>query len=257
MDPYKVLNVERDVTEKELNRAFYYICSMYHPDKGGNQKEFLKFQKAYKKIKKELKNPTVNVPSDFIALKKKSNANDDDYIFESFVSSVPGKFDPEKFNQQFEERHHDSATFKNAERNKHKYMAEYNKIHEDAKQQQPLFGCSFFDDNAFNHAFNRYRDLYQEQTGEVEEIVETPREQGATGVIEYGDFSMQGHNTMNLHSEPSEDFKKSYRGHHNPQTHDQQFIRECQQQPNITYVQSMSKAEAQQRVQKYKNQSIY
>ena len=49
-DPYQVLNLDPKSSIDEVNKAYFYIAKIYHPNKGGSESEFLRFQKAYKQI---------------------------------------------------------------------------------------------------------------------------------------------------------------------------------------------------------------
>ena len=49
-NPYQVLNLDSTASIDEVNKAYFYIAKMYHPNKGGNEEMFLKFQRAYRQI---------------------------------------------------------------------------------------------------------------------------------------------------------------------------------------------------------------
>ena len=46
-DYYEVLGVQRNVTEADLKKAYRRLAMKHHPDKGGNEEIFKKYQKAY------------------------------------------------------------------------------------------------------------------------------------------------------------------------------------------------------------------
>ncbi len=48
---YKVLGLEENVSDIEVKRRFRYLIKQYHPDSGGDPKEFIKIKRAYEKIK--------------------------------------------------------------------------------------------------------------------------------------------------------------------------------------------------------------
>jgi DnaJ like chaperone protein len=59
---YKILEIEKEATEKELKAAYRKMVKKHHPDKvrhlgqehlKGAQEKFLKIQEAYEQIKKE------------------------------------------------------------------------------------------------------------------------------------------------------------------------------------------------------------
>ena len=47
MDYYETLGVTRDSNATEIKKAYKKLASKHHPDKGGDQEEFKKIQKAY------------------------------------------------------------------------------------------------------------------------------------------------------------------------------------------------------------------
>ena len=48
---YKILGLEADATDDELKKRYRDLLKKYHPDMGGDPKEFMKMRKAYLKIK--------------------------------------------------------------------------------------------------------------------------------------------------------------------------------------------------------------
>ena len=48
---YDYLGVHHTATNGELNQAFHRLCLKHHPDKGGNQEDFLKLQCQFELIK--------------------------------------------------------------------------------------------------------------------------------------------------------------------------------------------------------------
>ena len=49
---YAVLGLDDDVSDAKLKRRYRILVKENHPDNGGDPKEFMKIQKAYKKIMK-------------------------------------------------------------------------------------------------------------------------------------------------------------------------------------------------------------
>lgn len=47
MDLYKVLGIDRGANEREIKKAYFELAKKHHPDKGGEEEEFKKIQKAY------------------------------------------------------------------------------------------------------------------------------------------------------------------------------------------------------------------
>ncbi len=47
MNPYDVLGVKKDASEKEIKKAYRDLCKEYHPDKGGDAEKFKEIGSAY------------------------------------------------------------------------------------------------------------------------------------------------------------------------------------------------------------------
>jgi len=47
MELYKVLGVDKSADPKEIKKAYYGLAKTHHPDKGGNEDEFKKIQRAF------------------------------------------------------------------------------------------------------------------------------------------------------------------------------------------------------------------
>ena len=60
MEYYEILGIARDATPREIQKAFRQKAKEVHPDHGGDVKEFVKIQKAYK----ILSNPLTRVEYD-------------------------------------------------------------------------------------------------------------------------------------------------------------------------------------------------
>jgi curved DNA-binding protein CbpA len=63
---YKILGIEENVTESDIRRAYIKLAKETHPDRGGNEEEFKKVNKAYeilidKSKRKEYDNGNENV----------------------------------------------------------------------------------------------------------------------------------------------------------------------------------------------------
>lgn len=51
MNPFTILGVSSDATEEQVKSAYRAKANQCHPDKGGNQSEFIQVQAAYEAIK--------------------------------------------------------------------------------------------------------------------------------------------------------------------------------------------------------------
>jgi curved DNA-binding protein CbpA len=70
MDPYKILNVDKNCSVAQLRDAFKRVAIKVHPDKGGNDEMFNVVVESYKTIYKKLKSETGD--KDFNELKIES-----------------------------------------------------------------------------------------------------------------------------------------------------------------------------------------
>jgi len=97
-DPYLILNINQDITLKELNNVYKKIVLKYHPDRpNGNNKLFDKYTGAYKEIQAIIK---ANMYKDHNELK---NENDEVNLNKNVSLYEKDKFNPKKFNKFYEE----------------------------------------------------------------------------------------------------------------------------------------------------------
>jgi hypothetical protein len=50
MNPFDILGVDENTDPKDIKKAYYKLCLIHHPDKGGDQKDFIKIQTAWEYI---------------------------------------------------------------------------------------------------------------------------------------------------------------------------------------------------------------
>ena len=53
LDPYLVLGLPRDATEKEITQRYWKLSHVLHPDKGGNSDAMKRLNEAYRLICQE------------------------------------------------------------------------------------------------------------------------------------------------------------------------------------------------------------
>jgi hypothetical protein len=65
-DSLKIFNLEdlTGVTESHLKRKYFTLAKTYHPDKGGNARDFIKLREAYAYLKIALNDPNFRTSSD-------------------------------------------------------------------------------------------------------------------------------------------------------------------------------------------------
>lgn len=95
--PYDILDVDENISLKDLNNVYKKIVLKYHPDRpGGNQIYFDKYTNAYKKIQKNIK---ANSYKDHNELK----SNNEEFNFSKNQDIMDkNKFNPKKFNKVYE-----------------------------------------------------------------------------------------------------------------------------------------------------------
>jgi DnaJ-class molecular chaperone len=58
MDPYEILQIQRNATDEEITKAYRRMSLKYHPDKGGTADEFIKINMAYQILQQEQQKPS-------------------------------------------------------------------------------------------------------------------------------------------------------------------------------------------------------
>lgn len=263
MDPYEILNLSPDASIDEVNRAYFYIAKIYHPNKGGNEEEFLRFQKAYKQIieaHSQGQRPSV-VPKDFEQLRGQGPVSvDHQYNPADFVGSTSGRFSHELFNQKFRENNSQSSgqytynidelSTPSVDRRADDYKREHAKITAQAESIVP-FGNGRFNNATFNQAFVHLKEMSKRERGEVEEAgipnpttsreimqctnLEDPRNPGT------GDYT---------------GFNQAYNDHQNPDRYDQGFLSQFQGKADITKIGALCSEELRNRVANRQNISL-
>lgn len=267
MDPYKVLSLDPNSTIEEVNRAYFYIAKIYHPNKGGNEEEFLRFQQAYKQIIEAHANgqKLTVAPKDFNQLRNQDQIDiQHQFKPDDFRSSTQNRFSQELFNRRFREQRADSgaADDDNAytydidgldmgDRKADEYKREYAQVTAEVESVIP-FGNGRFNNTTFNQAFIHLKEKEKEERakrGEVEEVglpnptasreimactnIENPRNPGI------GDFA---------------GLQQAYGvSHQNPNGYDAKFLGQFQGQSDITKVNTLSANEMRKRVNDWQN----
>lgn len=63
---YNFLGVNMHASNFEINKAFHKLCLMYHPDKGGNESDFIKLQAHMGVIKLAREEGRINILSNLM-----------------------------------------------------------------------------------------------------------------------------------------------------------------------------------------------
>ena len=257
MNPYEVLNLDPKSTIEDVNRAYFYIAKIYHPNKGGNEEEFLKFQQAYKTIIETHANGRRVAPKDYTQLRSAQPVDiDHQYRPKDFESNVQNKFSQELFNRRFREQRdigdgeytYNLDNIDNTDRREDEYKREYAQVTNDIENIIP-FANGRFNNATFNHAFVHLKKQGKLERGEVNDIespspissrelatctnLEDPKNPGT------GDYS---------------DFNKVYQSNHqNPDIYNNEFLSQFQGQPDITKINSLNNKEVRKRMSDRQN----
>lgn len=151
LNPYEVLEVNKNFTWNELKEAYRHTALLTHPDKeDGNMIVFNFVTECFKILAEEYKSRNQN--KTFLELKqqfKNSKNNDDD---EKLPPPIMGENFNDKFNKTFEmcKLEDDELDFGYGD-----IMSESSKIREDFSQSN-LFDKKKFDTQSFNSIFTKY-----------------------------------------------------------------------------------------------------
>lgn len=249
-DPYQVLNLSPDASLEEVKRAYFYIAQIYHPNKGGSEQQFLRFQNAYNQIVNRPSYGTV-APRSFQDLKRGADSMPDvqhAYTAKDFRSG--NSFDNQKFNNKFNSSDGDGYTYNvnnlvtQADRNLVDYRREYDRITMEAEGVTPMFNGGF-DPMTFNKVFQHMKDNHT--STDLQEYTE-PAPSTSKEIV----------SCVNLDKKTPDagyyaDYGNAYNMHQNPNHYDQSFIDQCKQAPEITRDGKLSQHEMYNRMNTYKN----
>lgn len=150
LNPYEVLEVNKNFTWDELKDAYKHTALLTHPDKdGGNKLVFNFVTECFKILAEEYKSRNQN--KTFMELKqqfKNTNTEDD----EKKPAPIFGENFNEKFNKTFDmcKLEDEELDFGYGD-----IMSESSKVREDFSQSN-LFNNKKFDTGTFNNIFNKY-----------------------------------------------------------------------------------------------------
>jgi len=96
VDPYTILEIAKDASEKEIKKAYRKKATKYHPDHGGDEEKFKQINEAYSILSDE------NKKAQYDAMRDGVNLNIGDFV-RNFASGFGGfgGFDPFGFTEIF------------------------------------------------------------------------------------------------------------------------------------------------------------
>lgn len=279
-NPYEILNLDPNSSIEEVNRAYFYIAKIYHPNKGGSETEFLRFQQAYKQIVdahskgKQL----VTAPKDFMQLRGQQPINiqhqfqPEDFRIDnagsvgsigSIGSTVQNKFSQELFNRRFQEQQRGAASddgaytynidemdITNAERHEGDYKREYAQVTAEVENITPFAGGRF-NNTTFNQAFVHLKEKSKRERGEIEEV-KTPNPTASKEIMACTNLE----DPRNPGTGEYTGFGEAYMSHQNPNSYDKKFLLQFQGKPDITKNTSLSTAELCRRISDRQNMQL-
>lgn len=272
-DPYQILNLDANASIEEVNKAYFYIAKIYHPNKGGNEEEFLRFQAAYKQIvdaHAKGQRPTI-APKDFMQLRDGQQPINVDHQYRPCDFRAPAqghvqdRFSQELFNRRFQEQQRqqnsandeasytydiDNMDLTKAERREDEYKREYAQVTAEMENITP-FGNGSFNNTTFNHAFTHLKEQQKKARGEVEEVG-IPNPTASREIMHCTDLE----NPKNPGTGEYTGFKQAYDSHTNPNEYDKSFLAQFQGKPDITKVEPMKSGEARKRMNDRQNAKL-
>jgi hypothetical protein len=269
MDPYAILNLEPNASIEEVNRAYFYIAKIYHPNKGGNEEQFLEFQQAYKQIIDAHARASVVAPKDFMQLRSVQ-----DQTLNVQHQYRPQDFqDSQQFNRKFQEQRQqqsqhqrqdgvsdqdytyniDQLDLSKAERNPADYRREYAQVTADVESITP-FANGRFNSSTFNQAFVHLKEKSKRDRGEVEEIHQ-PRPTTSREIVACTNLEQCTDEAEGM-GEGHTEFNKAYSNHQNPNGYKKSFLSQFQGKPDITKIDTLSTSEVHKRMSDWQNTKL-
>lgn len=253
-DPYQVLGLEPTASMDEVQRTYFCAAKIYHPNKGGSEEEFLKFQRAYQQIlQAHNRGEKVPVaPKDFHQLKgMQDDQMQTDHRYRPQDFQHRQQFNADMFNQSFQQHREDESytydidklDITAADRKADDYRREYAQVTAEAENMTP-FANGRYNHQIFNHAFVHMKEKHKQATGEVDEVGEpvpaTSNEVSDCISLDNPRVPGSGNYT---------DFQQAYgQNHTNPNEYDRKFLAQFQGKPDITRETAMSQSEIKKRM---------
>jgi hypothetical protein len=260
-DPYQILNLSHDASLEEVKKAYFYIAQIYHPNKGGSEQQFLRFQNAYNCI---VNRPTFGnvAPRDFVDLKNNAGSLPNvnyTYNVRDFQSNKG--FDNHKFNANFNTNTNANAddngyTYNvnhlvnqvRTDRNLVEFNREYDQVTMEAENITPMFDRGF-DQMTFNKVFQHMRD--QHKSTDIQEYTE-PSPSTSKEIISCVNLDRAGKPDAGHYAS----YNNAYDMHQNPSHYDKSFIERCKTNPDIRRDDKLSQQELRGRMNTYHNTQL-
>jgi curved DNA-binding protein CbpA len=261
-DPYQVLNLDPKSSIDEVSKAYFYIAKIYHPNKGGNESEFLRFQKAYKQIlDSHQKGHSYGAKGsrDHYQLKTGSkNALTRDMQHQYKPRDFgQHSFNNDKFNNEFQQtKNYDDHNYTynideiTEDRNAEDYKREYAALTSELENIIP-FGNGSFNNTTFNQVFSHMKEQHKKESGDVEEYIEPQ-------AVYSKDVELC--TNLDAPKDPGSGCYSNYnvykKCHSNPDKYNNEFMTRFRDMPDLTRVNKLSTSEATKRINNRNNTSL-
>ena len=259
-DPYQVLNLEPNASIEEVKKAYYYVAQIYHPNKGGSEEQFLRFQRAYQQIVQAYNSGSgsgnVQTPKSFMQLKQGGEVTVDHQFRPGDFRAGQGQFDASKFNRNFgsqrEQRDaytYDIENLDIPDRQEADYRREYAQVTAEAEGIVPMFNEGQFDNQTFHKVFVHMQEQHKEQCQDVEEYGD-PVPSTSHDIVPYTDINdPKGNNVQNT-------YNQAYNTHQNPEGFQKDYLEMIKQRPDIAVDKGMSQSEIRRRMNQYQSAKL-
>ena len=154
LNPYQILNIEKNFDEKTLKKAYIRMAIKTHPDKGGNANDFQKVSIAYTILLKKLNDMKNNNDHNTMKDNHKGYLNENNGLKNVKISE---NFDCNLFNKIYDENR-----IKNVYDNGYEKWMKDNEM--DENDQKKFNGK--FNKEMFHREFNKYKQNQQKKMGD-------------------------------------------------------------------------------------------
>jgi hypothetical protein len=219
-DPYQILNLEPDSHIDEVHRAFGYIHKLYHPDKGGNSAEYLRFLQAYRTIVNmhEVQNNHSRQLAAAPVQCRQQSVTPDDYTYNVDELAAAAK-----------------------DRDAKEYKRQYSQVTAEAERITPMFGRgASFNSQTFNKVFMQMKKRHRKK--------EHGPEEPDAAVVGGNGVELSDPQCRKEQSEYDQAFESCPQ---NPQNYSRAYLESLKSEPDPTAVDKLSMAEMKQRMASY------
>lgn len=278
MDPYAILQIEKNATPDQISKAYRAIAKVYHPDKGGNAEMFRILTEAYQTIINQIGGSTSAGNRGYTSNGRGSYTREDPEVPNRGNLSAR-EYSMDRFNQNFRENQRggevdfvygvDDTDFQ--PRNLADYKRQRDSVREDLDNMKPLFNQGMgFNQNVFNQMFEKLK----KQNGEEETSMipySEPRAMVSQNQIGFSNLNPHS-GLVSRHDISTSDLTKNYcdlnqelnigggvgpgASFNHPDTLSRRDYRDLRDRPDITKVNKLTQKDIKKRVGTYHDSKI-